>query len=134
MDQFAGLCWRRVNGRLEYVLVTSRRTGRWIFPKGGADPDETPGDTAAREALEEAGVDGRPGGAPVGRYRILKVLAEETRPLTVELWPVEVLVLRDVYPEAGLRDRCVLDRDRALGLLDQDDMRVLLLRFDPKLC
>ncbi|MDL5199224.1 NUDIX hydrolase [Streptomyces sp. ALI-76-A] len=29
---------------------------RWTFPSGKLDPDETPSDAAAREALEEAGV------------------------------------------------------------------------------
>jgi hypothetical protein len=43
---------------------------RWTFPSGKLDPDETPSDAAAREALEEAGVwvaGGVRGMPPVGR-------------------------------------------------------------------
>jgi len=35
------------------------RGGRWTFPKGGVDGDATLAEAAAREAYEEAGVEGR---------------------------------------------------------------------------
>jgi len=42
------------------LLVTARRNpDNWIFPKGHVEEGERPPDTAVREALEEAGVDGR---------------------------------------------------------------------------
>lgn len=40
----------------EVLLITTRKTGRWIVPKGIIEPDLSPRDSAAKEALEEAGV------------------------------------------------------------------------------
>ena len=37
-----------------FLLITSRRTGRWIFPKGAVESDMTPARSAAKEAWEEA--------------------------------------------------------------------------------
>ncbi len=45
------------------LLVTARRNpDNWIFPKGHIEEGETRKDAAVREALEEAGVDGRVAG------------------------------------------------------------------------
>jgi 8-oxo-dGTP pyrophosphatase MutT (NUDIX family) len=46
------------------LLVTARRNpDNWIFPKGHVEPGERLQDAAAREALEEAGVDGKVAGS-----------------------------------------------------------------------
>ena len=129
VDQYAALAWRERAGRREYLLVTSRRTGRWIFPKGNAAKDEDPAAAALREAAEEAGVDGLPGRRPIGRYQALKVSEERTRALTVELWPVEIRALADDYPEAEHRTRRLVPFEEACALLGQPDMRALLERF-----
>lgn len=38
------------------LLVHHNATGKWVFPGGHVDPDETPGEAALREVLEETGV------------------------------------------------------------------------------
>lgn len=53
--QFAALAYSPGPGKPEYLIVTSRRTGRWIFPKGQPEKNEPGWGTAAREAFEEAG-------------------------------------------------------------------------------
>jgi 8-oxo-dGTP pyrophosphatase MutT (NUDIX family) len=46
------------------LLVTARRNpDNWIFPKGHVEPGERLQDAAAREALEEAGIEGKIAGA-----------------------------------------------------------------------
>ena len=72
-DQFAALPWRGTGDRREYLLVTSRRTGRWIFPKGSPLVGEAPAAAALREAAEEAGVDG-------GRRRARSAATARSRP------------------------------------------------------
>lgn len=46
------------------LLVHHNATGKWVFPGGHVDPNETPAEAAVREVLEETGVraaiDGRP--------------------------------------------------------------------------
>lgn len=48
------------------LLVTSRKRRRWILPKGKVAAGMLPHRSAAREAMEEAGVVGTPNDAPVG--------------------------------------------------------------------
>ncbi len=40
-----------------YLLLRSASHGTWAFPKGHAEPCETPMQTARRETLEETGID-----------------------------------------------------------------------------
>jgi 8-oxo-dGTP pyrophosphatase MutT (NUDIX family) len=44
---------------IEFLLVKTRGSGRWTFPKGSAEPGLTHAQAAALEAFEEAGVHGR---------------------------------------------------------------------------
>jgi 8-oxo-dGTP pyrophosphatase MutT (NUDIX family) len=66
-DQVAAVCYRVRDGNIEFLLVRTRK-GRWIFPKGGAEPGLTHAQAAALEAFEEAGVHGRMEEASFTRY------------------------------------------------------------------
>jgi 8-oxo-dGTP pyrophosphatase MutT (NUDIX family) len=69
-EQVAAVCYRVHDGRLEFLLVQTRRGGRWTFPKGGVEPALTRSQSAALEALEEAGVHGSIEEAPFAQYAI----------------------------------------------------------------
>lgn len=58
-EQVAAVCYRVRRGSIEFLLVQTRGSGRWIFPKGSAEPGLTHAQAAAIEAFEEAGVHGR---------------------------------------------------------------------------
>lgn len=128
-DQYAALGWRMVDGAPRYLLVTSRRSRRWIFPKGGREDSESPAEAAAREAREEAGVEGRSAPAPHGRYRSLKIGPPALRWLVVELWPVEIDRLADDWLEKGQRERAMLRYEDAVRRIAQVDMGKLLASF-----
>jgi 8-oxo-dGTP pyrophosphatase MutT (NUDIX family) len=66
-EQVAAVCYRLRNGGIEFLLVQTGG-GRWIFPKGSAEPGLTNAQAAALEAFEEAGVHGRIEEAPFARY------------------------------------------------------------------
>lgn len=66
-EQVAAICYRVRNSAIEFLLVQTR-SGRWIFPKGSAEPGLTHAQAAALEAFEEAGVHGRIEEAPFARY------------------------------------------------------------------
>lgn len=71
LDQVAAACYRRQGGAIEFLLIrTSGR--RWMFPKGGVEPGETPARAAQREAFEEAGVAGRVSPDCLTTFRHLK--------------------------------------------------------------
>src|SRR5690242_7794641 len=73
-DQVAAICYRIRNAAIEFLLVQTGG-GRWIFPKGSAEPGLTNAQAAALEAYEEAGVHGRIEEAPFARYVRLKSAA-----------------------------------------------------------
>ena len=75
-----------VSDRVVFLLVTSRRSGRWIFPKGSISTGHTAWDSAAKEALEEAGVIGRIDPNPVGTYQI----SEKGVLTDIDLYPLLV--------------------------------------------
>ncbi len=58
MEQVAAVCYRLREGEIEFLLVRTRR-GRWTFPKGGSEPGLCQSRSAALEAVEEAGAQGR---------------------------------------------------------------------------
>ncbi len=66
-EQVAAVCFRARDNDIEFLLVQTRK-GRWIFPKGGAEPGLTHAQAAALEAFEEAGVHGRMEEASFTRY------------------------------------------------------------------
>src|SRR5688500_17647141 len=65
------LSWDEDGQRL-VMLVTSRETRRWIIPKGWAEKNLAPHEVAAKEAREEAGLEGEIGREPVATYRYVK--------------------------------------------------------------
>src|SRR6266404_4633169 len=66
-EQVAAVCFRARGSGIEFLLVQTGK-GRWIFPKGGAEPGLTHAQAAALEAFEEAGVHGRIEEASFTRY------------------------------------------------------------------
>jgi 8-oxo-dGTP pyrophosphatase MutT (NUDIX family) len=67
-EQVAAVCYRIRRGTIEFLLVQTRGSARWIFPKGSAEPGLTHAQAAAIEAFEEAGVHGRIEEAAFARY------------------------------------------------------------------
>lgn len=55
-------------GFVEVMLVTARRSGRWIIPKGWLEPGLAPYEVAAKEAEEEAGLIGEVDRQPFGSF------------------------------------------------------------------
>lgn len=88
-------------GRVVFLLVTSRRTGRWIFPKGSIPSGMTAWDSAAKETLEEAGVTGVVESEPLGSYRI----SDKGQLVDIDLYPLRVESQLDIWDEMDQRSR-----------------------------
>jgi len=56
--QVAAVCFRRQGATVEFLLVNTNGGGKWTFPKGDPDTSLSHSKAAAREAWEEAGVQG----------------------------------------------------------------------------
>jgi 8-oxo-dGTP pyrophosphatase MutT (NUDIX family) len=103
--QVGALPYDIVDGRVVFLLVTSRRSGRWIVPKGSIIKGETPWRSAEIEALEEAGVEGVAEQRPIGTYRTIKNGGLTRRVVEVDLYPLRVSKQHDTWLEQGKRLR-----------------------------
>jgi 8-oxo-dGTP pyrophosphatase MutT (NUDIX family) len=72
VPQAAALPFVCDDDRVRVLLITSRRRGRWILPKGWAAGDSSMAQAAAREAEEEAGVVGLVDETAIGSYGYTK--------------------------------------------------------------
>jgi 8-oxo-dGTP pyrophosphatase MutT (NUDIX family) len=104
LRQAGALPYSIVDGRMAFLLITSRRSGKWIFPKGAIEPDLTPWESAAGEALEEAGVAGEIEQTPIGSYRG-SVGNDGAILVDIDLYPLRVTQQFDTWREQGARMR-----------------------------
>jgi hypothetical protein len=71
--QTGALPWRMgADRKPEVLLVTGRRSSKWMDPQGLADDRKVPGRGAGIEAFEEAGVEGSIDPQPLGTVAHLK--------------------------------------------------------------
>lgn len=129
--QFGALCYRIRNEKVQVLIVTSRRTKRWIMPKGWPMDGVTPGDAALQEAWEECGVKGRVKGGIVGFYTYRKEMGEKRRLCMVIMYAVKVKTLKSKYPEATERKRKWVSVKKAAKLLDDKELAQIVKNFDP---
>lgn len=94
-----------VEGQVVFLIVTTRRTGRWIFPKGRPREGKTPQDVVAREARDEAGVVGRAEAEPVGVYRTYKTRGVRRFVIEVDMYPLRVARQLETWKEKDQRYR-----------------------------
>ena len=111
------------------VLVTSRRTGRWVFPKGSIDPGMTAPEAARQEAFEEAGLLGQPEVVPLGAYQIPKIRPPLIWTIEVELFPMRIDRTLDTWLEIDQRQRRFVTLEEAADLLYEPEMLRLAQRF-----
>lgn len=130
--QYAAVPYRqRDDGTIEVMLVTSRETRRWIIPKGWPIGGAKPHASAAREALEEAGVVGRTDADAIGTYRYTKRLKDgaEAR-CKVVVFPLEVKAQRKRWREKGERKARWFDLTKAVKAVQEPGLRRLLRKLD----
>lgn len=129
--QVAALCYRKVGGKKEVLLVTSRGSGRWILPKGWPMEGMTAAEAARMEAWEEAGVEpAKISRKPVGTFEYTKDRDEDMPlPCDTNVYPVKVANLADEFPEAGERERKWFSPEDAANLVDDEGLKDILRHF-----
>lgn len=120
--QFGAIPWRQSGAGIEFLLITSRRTRRWIFPKGGRIAGLSGAASAAQEAYEEAGVEGQIARGPAGTYHGVKRRDAGNLTIEVEMYPLEVLVELEDWPEKAVRRRRWASLEEACGLLSEPEL------------
>jgi 8-oxo-dGTP pyrophosphatase MutT (NUDIX family) len=125
--QYGALPIARHGDQQMVMLVTSRGTGRWIIPKGRPEKGVKPYRLAEQEALEEAGIVGRIGRKPIGRYLHPKHRADgSTVTCQIEVFRLDVDRQLAEWPEKGQRERRWYTLAEAAQLVDMDGLADLL--------
>ena len=132
--QYGALCWRMHRGKVEVLLITSRDTGRWVIPKGWPIDGLAPAQTAAREAWEEAGVEGDIADQGLGAFDYEKSLGlKGSIPCSVQVFGLRVAELKGKFPERKERRRKWFDFDKAARKVIEPELRALLLALPARL-
>lgn len=115
--------------RLSLLLITSRRKGRWVLPKGTVS-GMLPNASAAREAFEEAGVIGSIAETPFETYYLRrKVGYGAAIEIPVHAFPMRVTVELQTWPEMDFRQRQWILAGQITEMVESEELRSLLKRF-----
>ncbi len=111
--QSAVIPYVRRNGRFEIALITTRSARHWTIPKGVIERDLTPQDSAAKEALEEAGIVGNVAPEMVAEYEYEKWGGI----CNVQVYLMEITEVLDSWDEMDLRKRSIVTLSKAVKLI-----------------
>ncbi|HXK56372.1 MAG: histidine phosphatase family protein [Gammaproteobacteria bacterium] len=122
--------YRLQSGRPEILVISSNSKKHLIVPKGINEPGLTQRQSAAKEAREEAGVEGVVGAESLGRYSYRKWGGV----CTVDVYPMEVTkVLPEEEWEESYRGRNWVSPERAAKALKQRELAVLVKKLAARL-
>lgn len=122
--------YRINNEKLEIMIIRSSQNKHWVIPKGIADPGRTLQESAAKEAWEEAGVEGDVQQQAVGTYNYKKWGAT----CTVTVFPMKVTHQFDEneWQERHRGRQWVTPQD-AVKLLKQVELGPMIVEFEKQL-
>lgn len=129
-NQSSVVPFRVHEGQPEILLVTSSKNRHWVVPKGIKDPGLSPQDSAAKEAFEEAGIEGDVLDQPLGSYDYAKWGAT----CTVEVFPMRVtgVLSQDAWEESH-RQRQWFTPEEASKKVRQAELRPIILQLAEQL-
>lgn len=112
---------------IEVLLITSRRSRRWIIPKGWPKRGLSPHRSAAVEAFEEAGVVGKIVPRSVGSFTYDKwIMRGAAMPCSVDVFLMQVTEQMKEWPEQYQRKQRWCSPSRAARLVEQPELRGLI--------
>ncbi|MGX5722398.1 NUDIX hydrolase [Shinella zoogloeoides] len=136
LQQVGVLPWRvRRDGERKLLLITSRRRGRWIVPKGWPMKGYPPFIAASREAFEEAGIIGDISSVPVTTYRYMKDRDDGSQvACRVTVFGMNVGGTLSHWREKGQRQRRWFSLEAAASKLDDVELAEFVreLEADPE--
>lgn len=129
VQQSAVLAYRRRKRGVQFLLVTSLETRRWVLPKGHVEHGMSPRDSALREAWEEAGIEGTAAARGIGTYVYEKTGSKGGGLREVTVYPMAVSRVRERWPERGRRRRRWMGAAEAGRAVAEADLKKLIARF-----
>lgn len=119
--QSAVIPFQKNGDEIHIIVITSRNHKRWIVPKGIVEEALSPEDSAAKEALEEAGVKGQVYSNVIGEYQYEKWGGI----CTVQVFPLEVQEILENWEEMD-RERKIVPLEEAKTLLTEKALSEML--------
>ena len=127
--QYAALPWRFTD-KLEIMLITSRRTRRWVIPKGWPMIGRKPYATAAIEAMEEAGLLGKIDKESLGFFHYKKKIGNgEHIVCCVHVFALRVERQKKNWPEKNQRLAKWFSVSEASRLVQEPELTELIQDF-----
>ncbi|MDB5526757.1 MAG: hypothetical protein JWM58_4520 [Rhizobium sp.] len=128
LQQVAALPYRfRTNGKIDFLIITSRRTKRLIVPKGWPIAGTPDCDAAAIEAEEEAGVRGNIGNQPIGSFSYVKDFSDVLIPVIANVFPLRVKKVKSHWKERARRKRKWMSAAKAAAVLSDRGLAELVM-------
>ena len=124
-DQSGIIPYRKKNGKVEVMLVTSIRRRKWIIPKGFIEYHLSPFQSAKKEAFEEAGIRGGNGTRILGSYTVKKRGSE----LLTKVYSMKVTRVFKDYPEKNLRKRKWFTISEAAKKVEIDELAKVIRKL-----
>ena len=115
---------RQRGDNMEVLMITSRKAKRWIIPKGIIESGLSPADSAAKEALEEAGISGEILPEVLGSYCYDKWGGT----CSVQVFVMQVTQVQDVWLE-DFRDRVWLSLEDAIERINEMALQKMLKKL-----
>jgi len=117
-DQSAVIPYRKNDdGSIEIMLVTTKE-GNWTIPKGIIEDDLSPRASAAKEALEEAGISGKVKKKKVGTYSYKK-WGEN---YCVKVYMMKVKMVHSKWDEEHFRERLWIPLKKVSKFINHENL------------
>jgi 8-oxo-dGTP pyrophosphatase MutT (NUDIX family) len=128
-NQSGVIPYRKKDGELQVLLITSLRKKKWILPKGYIEFNLSPFESAKKEAYEEAGVTGSNETVEVGTFKVKRSIGL----CNIIIYSMEVLEVLDEYPEKDLRKRKWFSVKDAASNISIAEVGEMILKLEGKL-
>jgi len=128
-DQSAVIPYRKKDGELQILLITSIRKKKWIIPKGFIEFNLSAFESAKKEAYEEAGIIGANETIELGNFKIDKYGGD----VLIKVYSMEVVEEHEDYSEKNLRKRKWFSLDEAIKKIETPEIANMIRKLETKL-
>jgi len=128
-NQSAVIPYRKQNGEIEILLITSVKKKKWIVPKGYIEFNLSAFESAKKEALEEAGILGTNETIELGFYESHKSMGNRH----IKVFAMEVTKMLDDYPDKSFRKRKWVKANEAAELINIPEVSTMILSLINKI-
>ena len=132
--QIGALCYRLTDKNLKILLISSRRSKRWIVPKGWKVEKMSNRKSVALEAWEEAGVQGRVSERSIGTYYYRKRTSNnDFLTCAVKVFSLQVKATKKKFPERGQRKLKWVHSTMAIDLVTEPELKTVIKNFEARI-